>query len=905
MATPPPPIKSVSQISADKHAKADAEEGQTYLRWWDSYLSPRGFEVTDLYTQIQDGVLPFRLLEALEGLTPAPVQRGKMTIMGKKITAVPKIQQQRGENLNAFLDVVQLDKGIKLVNIHSEHLEQGKVTQVLGLSWELIKFYELGGKSVGPEGGAGAGSDLLDWCKGLTFGYDGIDPSRFDGAGAAVYKKAFKDGKVLCAIIASQQPGGFDYAKTVPWEPEERLRAAFEAGTKMGAPWLLDEAQVAAGAVDYKSLQTYVGALRNAVVATAAAAAERAEQAEKVAKQAKKEADVAAEAAKARAAEEAAAIAEVEAAQEAERKAMEAAAAHSAAVKRAWVSAAAKVTAQARVVKAMAEAEAAAKEKAIADAKAKAEAEAEAAKAKAEEEAAAKAAEEAAAKAAAEAKAAEEAAAAAEAEAKKLATEKAAAEKQAIEASNAQRRKAAAAAAEAKAEAEAEAKAEAEAAKAKAEMARQQSLLMKEEMLKRQQSMEAREAQARADKAAAAEKAAAEKAEMEAAEKEAVAAQARADEEAALAAAAQKAAEEEKKAAEAAAEKATADRAAVERAAAAAAVATAAADAENKAARAVATASEKEYKAAKKVMQAAEVAERVEMEERMYEQAKEEFEEAVHERLASPKKLSPEGRVIGNQRSFVTEAKSDKKSKRSSGPGRQRGKTAAEAEALKTLEAASAAAADARMNLATMRQESADAAAMAEAAVDHACADEQLPPSPGAFGVAQERKAALAQMDFSPTKNGNGPTSTSGGGRGGRWLRALLRLLFTLGMLAALALACMVAYEAYYGPLPFDLPFTLPVIAEAEKFAAKKFAEREAARLARERKRAAAKAMAPLAALLLAGLAAAAFYLFNPFGGEAAADGDNGAADANVTPKKWKRRSTTPRLRRTGTNYPQ
>ena len=71
-------------------------------------------------------------------------------------TAVPRVPAQAMENLNLCLKALTepppLGKGIKLVNIGAEDLagtgsEHEQRTLVLGLTWELIKFYELGGRS--------------------------------------------------------------------------------------------------------------------------------------------------------------------------------------------------------------------------------------------------------------------------------------------------------------------------------------------------------------------------------------------------------------------------------------------------------------------------------------------------------------------------------------------------------------------------------------------------------------------------------------------------------------------------------------------------------------------------------------------------------------------------------------
>ena len=90
----------------------------TFQRWWNSYLEPRGLPVTDLLSQIGDGYLGFRLLEALEGLPAAPVQRGKAKIMGVSVVAKPAVLMQKMDNLNNLLEVLMTTKGVKVRAAH-------------------------------------------------------------------------------------------------------------------------------------------------------------------------------------------------------------------------------------------------------------------------------------------------------------------------------------------------------------------------------------------------------------------------------------------------------------------------------------------------------------------------------------------------------------------------------------------------------------------------------------------------------------------------------------------------------------------------------------------------------------------------------------------------------------------
>lgn len=284
---PPSFQRAASEAAHDAHDKLANSQLQTFTRYWDSYLGPRGMQVHDLCSQIQDGVLGFRLLEALEGIVAVPVVRGRIKAFGASIVAKPKIRIERIENLNAFLKVLTAQKGIHLVNIGGEDLEEGKLDLVLGLTFEIVKHYELGGgSSVGgggggdsASGGGAAGScsktqDLLDWMltQASAFGHGHGDAGEQGASGGASsrgggsrWTKLLQDGRLLCALFAMMLPGEIDYAASESWSSEERLRRCFAAGASVGAPMLLDASDVAHGATDQISLVTYIGALRKAL----------------------------------------------------------------------------------------------------------------------------------------------------------------------------------------------------------------------------------------------------------------------------------------------------------------------------------------------------------------------------------------------------------------------------------------------------------------------------------------------------------------------------------------------------------------------------------------------------------------------------------------------------------------
>ena len=223
------PSRNVSELRNQQKLSKDSLQMKTMQRWWDSYLRPRGVPVHHLSEQMQDGVLGFRLVEALEGSNAAPVVRNKINILGRyRIHAAPRMRVQRLENLGMFLNMLRNDKGMKLVNIGAEDLLHGNKTLVLGVSWELIKYYDLGGRAAetGADGGGDArvGGELMDWVAQHVGAYPDVDLTSHSG-----WTKCFRDGKALCALLHAKLPGSIDYDDTKAWLPEKRLRTLARA----------------------------------------------------------------------------------------------------------------------------------------------------------------------------------------------------------------------------------------------------------------------------------------------------------------------------------------------------------------------------------------------------------------------------------------------------------------------------------------------------------------------------------------------------------------------------------------------------------------------------------------------------------------------------------------------------
>lgn len=269
--------KGISAIRENLAGKHDSSQLRTFTLWWNSYLAPRGHPVHNLTEQIRTGVLFVRLIEALEGLPQSPVlQGGKIRMcMGAKLlaTAEPINPAQRHENLSMCLDALTkpapLGKGIQLVNIGAEDLAgdgtEVSVTLVLGLTWEMIKFYELGIQAERLSNASIEGGDLLEWVRLSTAGY-GVSV----GNSASAWERSFRDGLTLAAMVHSHAPAALSFDAVAALESgEARLEAGFGAASTLGVPHLLEARDVAAGKMDAQSIMTYVGMLRGALKSAA------------------------------------------------------------------------------------------------------------------------------------------------------------------------------------------------------------------------------------------------------------------------------------------------------------------------------------------------------------------------------------------------------------------------------------------------------------------------------------------------------------------------------------------------------------------------------------------------------------------------------------------------------------
>ncbi|XP_029983899.1 nesprin-1-like isoform X1 [Sphaeramia orbicularis] len=133
---------SLNLVTGFYHYLRDEQEAvqkRTFTKWINSHLAKRvpPLVVTDLFEDIKDGVMLLALLEVLSG-QKLPCEQGKKQ---KRIHWVANI----GTALNFLEGRKSAYRGspIKLVNINSTDIVDGRPSIVLGLMWTITLFSRL------------------------------------------------------------------------------------------------------------------------------------------------------------------------------------------------------------------------------------------------------------------------------------------------------------------------------------------------------------------------------------------------------------------------------------------------------------------------------------------------------------------------------------------------------------------------------------------------------------------------------------------------------------------------------------------------------------------------------------------------------------------------------------------
>ncbi|GFG37468.1 hypothetical protein Cfor_07190, partial [Coptotermes formosanus] len=272
-------VRSRSQYDSHIAEIKDEQERvqkKTFVNWINSYLSKRvpPLRIDDLIEDLKDGTKLLALLEVLSG-EKLPVERGRNVKRPHFLS-----------NANTALQFLQ-SKKIKLVNINSSDLVDGRPPVVLGLIWTIILYFQIeentraleslghtfGGSASSLESlGArssegivaegkkkepderrrqGARRAMLQWVTNTLPKDLGIEVRDFGGS--------WRDGFAFLAIIDAIKSNLINLAAMQQASNKTRLETAFSvAERELGIARLLDPEDVDVQQPDEKSIMTYV-----------------------------------------------------------------------------------------------------------------------------------------------------------------------------------------------------------------------------------------------------------------------------------------------------------------------------------------------------------------------------------------------------------------------------------------------------------------------------------------------------------------------------------------------------------------------------------------------------------------------------------------------------------------------
>ncbi|XP_028967016.1 nesprin-1 [Galendromus occidentalis] len=235
---------------------------KVFVNWINHVLAQRvpPSRIKDLIEDLRDGTKLLALLEVLSGET-LPGERGKILRRPHFISNV--------NNVLRFLE----RRRIKLVNINSTDVVDGKPAIILGLIWTIILHFQIeqhtalfqpsasspahvasparDRESVADKWKGGARKALLQWVKNAISQRFGIHVNDFG--------PSWRDGMAFLAIVSRLKPSSVDLDAARDMGNRQRLDTAFNvAERELGIPKLIDSEDVDVAQPDEKSVMTYV-----------------------------------------------------------------------------------------------------------------------------------------------------------------------------------------------------------------------------------------------------------------------------------------------------------------------------------------------------------------------------------------------------------------------------------------------------------------------------------------------------------------------------------------------------------------------------------------------------------------------------------------------------------------------
>ena len=221
-----------------------------FTQWMDEALKKRNMEVTDLRTDLEDGLRLIAFFEVLCG-HPMPERYDKQPVQ----------RIQKINNLSLALKFLDRDMGVRNPGCSAEDIidaEKKGIKLILGLLWVLYRKYRMAAGLGGEGGGKKAREEdmLLEWVRTV------LKNKGFEEEAALVqsFRTSFNDGRVFLALAKCFDGDSetFDYEEEREKAPKERLETAFSyAESNMGVSHLLDATEVAADRMDERALALY------------------------------------------------------------------------------------------------------------------------------------------------------------------------------------------------------------------------------------------------------------------------------------------------------------------------------------------------------------------------------------------------------------------------------------------------------------------------------------------------------------------------------------------------------------------------------------------------------------------------------------------------------------------------
>ncbi|XP_010018863.1 PREDICTED: nesprin-1-like, partial [Nestor notabilis] len=264
--------RDIANVMQRLQDEQESVQKRTFTKWINTHLAKRNppMLVNDLFEDIKDGVMLIALLEVLSG-QKLPCEQGRQL---KRIHWVANI----GTALK-FLE----GRRIKLVNINSTDIADGRPSIVLGLMWTIILYFQieeltsnlpqlqtLSGSASSVESvvssetasppskrkvvtkvQGSARKALLKWIQYTAAKQVGIEIKDFG--------QSWRSGVAFHSIIHAIRPDLVDMEKVKGRSNRENLEEAFTiAEAELGIPRLLDPEDVDVDKPDEKSVMTYV-----------------------------------------------------------------------------------------------------------------------------------------------------------------------------------------------------------------------------------------------------------------------------------------------------------------------------------------------------------------------------------------------------------------------------------------------------------------------------------------------------------------------------------------------------------------------------------------------------------------------------------------------------------------------